>query len=294
MQYKIITTFIISAILAGIAVGQITYSSNFFYETNQRITGEGFFSSYHEIATYPIDLSKRGYGSGSYNDESTIIDQNGVKRNGEDYVSTANNISYTETVDFAYGEKTLNLGKSFSSAPIRTLEKDETRIKNYEEGISMDALFDSASVLSKDLSTNMYWSSGESGTKDDPTEEYSLEQNGLTNLNVAASFTGKGHIGALVTNDTSPKGINHNANVATLIDEDYLGTYALSKNMLHEFNNKYTREIDEELPCCFGGWEDMNYYDTKGMRSAKSLFDCTCYKIQKTAQFPELTEAKAW
>ena len=200
-----------------------------------------------------------------------------------------------ETVDLAYSEEAFNLGKSFNSSPIKALGNEETRIRNYGTGASMDALFDSASVLSKDLSANLDWASIESGDSTDPIEDYSLEQKGITNLDVDATFTGKGHIGALVINGTNPKGINHNTNVATLIDEDYLGTYSLSKKMSHTFNYKFTQENSSWLDCCFGGWSTMNYYDSKVFgRSAAGVFDCTCYPVHNTAQFPEPDEKEAW
>ncbi|MGA9100142.1 MAG: hypothetical protein WB392_14560 [Methanotrichaceae archaeon] len=306
MRYSIIVAFLISAILIGNAEGQTT-STQFIYKSDQKVMGEGFFSSYQNITTTPLlsagtatgilSLNKRDYGSGSINDESTTIALNGANSDssGESFAISERNISFKETVDMAYGEETFNLGKSFNSSPIRALGNEETSIRNYGTGASMDAFFDSTSALSKDLSANLDFKSIESGTRDDPIDDYSLEQNGITNLNVDATFTGKGHIGALVINGTNPKGTNHNANVATLIDEDYLGTYTLSKKISHEFNYQFTQEQDSGLDCCFGGWDTMNYYDAKTFgNSTKGVFDCTCYKLQKTAQFSEPDEKEVW
>jgi len=83
-------------------------------------------------------------------------------------------------------------------------------------------------------------------------------------------------------------------NPAIEIDEDYWGKYHLEKNISLEVPYQVVSTAEDWLPCCFGGWSDMNYFDQKGMRSAKGIFDCTCFKTQKTAQFPEPTEAKAW
>jgi len=306
LQYNIVISIIILAILIGNADGQTT-STEFIYKMDQKITGEGFFSIYQNITTTPLlsagtatgilSLSKRDHGSGSINEESTTTTLNGANTDSSGQYSDIDerNISFKETVDLAYGEKTFNLGKSFNSSPIRALGKEETRIRNYGSGVSMDALFDSASVLSKDLSANLNWESIEGGYIDTPPYDYSLEQSGITNLSVDATFTGKGHIGALVINGTNPKGINHNANVATLIDEDYLGTYTLSKKLSHTFNYRFTQETSSWLDCCFGGWDTMNYYDTKTFgKSTKGVFDCTCYKVQPTAQFSEPDEKEIW
>ncbi len=311
MQYKMVVAFLLLAVLIGTA-GGATYQE-FIYKMDQKVSGEGFFSSRQDITTTSfattlavpagatggvLSMNKLAYGSGSYNAESTTTALNGANTDtsGQYLDISERNISYKETVDLAYGEKAFNLGNSFSSSPIRALGKEETCIKNYGAGVSMDALFDSVSTLSKDISANLNWKSVESGTKDDPVDDYSLEQKGITKLNVDATFTGKGHIGALAIGDlTDSKSINHNDNVATLIDEDYLGTYTLSKKMSQEFNYKDTRQVDQWLSCCYGGWDSMPIYAKKGFgASAKGIFDCTCYKAQKTAQFPEPGENKAW
>lgn len=305
MKYGIIAILLMLAVFIGAAEGQTATFAEFFYKMDQKVAGEGFFSSSHNIVTAPsattsgnLGLSKYTYGSGSYNDESTTTAQNGVNNQSGEYVEISEkNISLKETVDLAYAEKAFNLGNSFRSSPIKALGKEETCIENDGSGVSMDARFDSISTLSKDLSANLNWRSIESGTKDDPNDEYSLETRGITKLNVDATFTGEAHFGALAVNDTGleGKGLNHNANIATLIDEDYMGTYTLSKKMFHEFNYKKTTGIGEWLDCCFGGWDTMNYYDTKGFgKSTKGVFDCTCYKFQKSAQFLEPNGIKAW
>ncbi|MFB3764157.1 MAG: hypothetical protein ACE14P_02800 [Methanotrichaceae archaeon] len=309
MHYKVIATFLLTAVLIGTTGGLTTTSTQFIYKMDQKVTGEGFFSSYQNITTTPIAvptgstggvlaLNQRSYGSGSYNVESTTTALNGANTDTSgEYISISErNISFKETVDLAYGEKAFNLGNSFRSGPITALGKEETCVKNYGSGVSMNALFDSASTLSKDLSANLNWKAVESGDSIDPTWDYSLEQKGITKLNVDATFTGKGHIGALEEdNIIDQKSKNHNDNINTLIDEDYLGTYTLSKKMSHEFNYKDTREAAEWLSCCYNGWDTMPAYAKKGFgASAKGVFDCTCYKTQKNAQFLEPDGKKAW
>ena len=58
-------------------------------------------------------------------------------------------------------------------------------------------------------------------------------------------------------------------------------------------NGEITSDVAKSIED--GGWDSMNYYDTKWFgKSTKSIFDCTCFKTQSTAQFAEPTEAKAW
>lgn len=74
-----------------------------------------------------------------------------------------------------------------------------------------------------------------------------------------------------------------------VLDEDYIGTYHIEKNL-----NLYISEEEEEeevdwLPCCSGGFMDMDPMDLIERRSARGIFDCTCYTAPKEAQFPRVT-----
>ena len=70
------------------------------------------------------------------------------------------------------------------------------------------------------------------------------------------------------------------------MDEDYVGSFHITKNMnLYTYSDDYERE-DSWLPCCSGGFSDMNYIDAKAFKSARGIFDCTCFKAPSEAQFP--------
>jgi hypothetical protein len=67
------------------------------------------------------------------------------------------------------------------------------------------------------------------------------------------------------------------------LDEDYVGNYHIKKNMnLYTYSDDDLRE-DPWLPCCSGGFMDMNYEDAKAFKSAKGIFDCTCFKVPSKA-----------
>ena len=73
------------------------------------------------------------------------------------------------------------------------------------------------------------------------------------------------------------------------VDQDYVGTFHIVKNL-----NLYTLEEGEEeeddwLPCCAGGYASMTAADQKYVKSAKGIFDCTCYKVPGRAQYPRLS-----
>ncbi len=254
---------------------------------DQKVEGTGFFSAHNNVTAGNLVMANKGHGSGSYSYESILHTEKEFKFDNavQDYLSTSDRkITFNESVDYAYSPSRLQLGKSFLSGAFQSLGKEEICIKNYGSEsygskISMNALFDSLDTLSKDISADLYWREVES--VDDPHGGdpfgMSIEQSGRTTLNVDAAFTGKGHIGALAVN-------NNVHNVSKMIDEDYIGTFSIVKKMSHEFNFIMKAEKEDWLPCCFGGWTDVNYRDQKGFgKSTKGIFDCTCFVPPKSA-----------
>lgn len=65
-----------------------------------------------------------------------------------------------------------------------------------------------------------------------------------------------------------------------------MGVYDITKNICMKSRfDKYAND-DDWLPCGYGGWSDMRYYDKKGFgTSAKGVFDCSCYGVPSKAQF---------
>ncbi len=69
-------------------------------------------------------------------------------------------------------------------------------------------------------------------------------------------------------------------------DERFVGVYDIQKNILMKSKYDLFKNEDGWLPCCSGGWNDMRYYDQKYYgKSAKGVFDCSCYKLPSQAQF---------
>ena len=70
------------------------------------------------------------------------------------------------------------------------------------------------------------------------------------------------------------------------MDEDYVGSFHIKKNMNLTTHSEEKEKEDSWLPCCSGGFSDMNYADAKAFRSARGVFDCTCFVVPAKAQFP--------
>ena len=158
--------------------------------------------------------------------------------------------------------------------------KYETLVKNYADPISMNLLFDSVSIMSKNLSADLLL---RGSTNNDLNEGWNKE-NGYANLIVDAAFTGKSHVGVLEKHNSGLANAKSQAR-DNLIDEDYIGTYHITTKISHAFNKSTTYNDDDWLPCCSSGFAGMNIEDARPFKSAEGIFDCTCYKAPSTAQF---------
>lgn len=63
------------------------------------------------------------------------------------------------------------------------------------------------------------------------------------------------------------------------IDEDYIGSFHIKKNMALHIAFEEEEKEDSWLYCCSGGFGDLNYADRDAFRSARSIFDCTCFQV---------------
>lgn len=60
-------------------------------------------------------------------------------------------------------------------------------------------------------------------------------------------------------------------------DERYVGVFDIYKNIRMKSRFDTILKEDEWLPCCSGGFFSMNPVDQIALKSAKGVFDCTCY-----------------
>ncbi|VVB70155.1 Uncharacterised protein [uncultured archaeon] len=79
--------------------------------------------------------------------------------------------------------------------------------------------------------------------------------------------------------------VDANGDILNEGDERYVGTYDLAKNLRMKSQYNLIRKNDDWLPCCSGGFESMNLMDQKPFKSAKGVFDCSCFVVPAKAQF---------
>ena len=63
------------------------------------------------------------------------------------------------------------------------------------------------------------------------------------------------------------------------MDENYVGSFHIKKNMTLFTDSDDKETEDSWLPCCSGGFSDLNYEDINAFKSARGVFDCTCFRV---------------
>ena len=277
------------ALLAAVFLANFAWAedtsqdASFIFQADQSISGNGFHNSFNNIDSGRLVMDGRGYGSGKYLYESMTKVQNDAKYNTtkDQYTKLKEEkIKYDESVDFSYGSMDFALGRTFAATSVDKLGKEEICIKNYGDPVSMKLLFDSASVLSKNLSADLLW---KASAYDESQEKWNDEK-GHTNLSYDAAFTGRNHLGVLGQHYDGLANAK-NRKLDFEIDEDYHGSYHLTNKLSHTFGKADAILVEEWLPCCSGGFADMNPIEARVFKSAKGIFDCTCFVPPDKAEF---------
>jgi hypothetical protein len=299
-------------VLTGSSMAAITWPAtttypNGYQEKNttftfeQSVQGTGYFMTYMYAKAGNAELKNYAHGSGTINNEATLVYQH-LNRSTHNVYSDYNDfeqncIQFKEDNVMTYSPMRIAVGNGYYAAnPLdySSLLKEKTWAKNYRAGTSMHHEVEYAHALDKELEVNI---------KDLINYTYDPEKNGMgyTQMKINEDVTnGKAHIGVLQANQnfagynagdlTDPRvagmGISGWYKPAIEIDEDYWGTYHIEKNMTLETPYYLKQTKDDWLPCCFGGFADMNTLDKKVFKSATGVFDCTCFKVPTQAQFP--------
>jgi hypothetical protein len=272
----------------------------------QDVSGEGYAMIYQHVNTNNLSVKNYMHGSGSM-DMATLIssqqkkpvtvdvysDPSGGIRSYKNYDST---IAFTEQNEMTQSPYSFAYGTGwYANHPIQynSLLKEKTDSKNYQAGSSIQHQIEYARAFEKDVDVDLNCTGAT--TKEEGT--------GLNKMRVEESVTeGTVHVGEMLTqNMDKKKGIRGSADdPLILIDENYVGSFKIKKSMAINAVKKKPSEVSDWLPCCFGGYFDMEAVDRR--YSADGVFDCTCrasslksYKPAwngSTAQFPNDIYAK--
>jgi hypothetical protein len=281
---------------------------NLKFNFEQNVSGTGFSTAY-KYAQMPnaigtkgqqfngVEAKNKAHGSGKIDTDSNIYAESSYTNktwiNGaydedgeviEDEEETTSVIQMKEDSKMTYSPLVMGIGSRYYDLhPIafNSLLKDEDWIKNRDGLNSLHHVVDQAHGLNKVLDA----------------------QSDATNntMNIEEDLVdGRAHFGVLqlqgIPVDEVPEEGSEVVQVLGLamkawkkplleIDEDYIGNFHITKNMnLYTYSEEEEKE-DSWLPCCYGGFSDLNYADAKAFKSARGVFDCTCFIVPAKAQF---------
>ena len=269
-----------------------TVVQNYLYTDDQAVAGTGFTNINNNFATFnPADMSPNldlrllRSGSGAYSHNSTISVQNdSLSTSSGEFAANIQNIDAKKDTHAVYSEIYFQFPGSFKTKAIRSLWKDQTYSKNRVGIISMNSLFDYAKKLDTESTTTL-----NSDTYD--YEGYMEGTNSTigSSMDINSRFDGSAHLGVTLNDVRGGIGgiTTSKADSPALMDEDYRGSFNLSKKMavnivkttdFADYDQNYEGYEYEDypwLPClCNTGWDDMAIHDTR-YHSAKGFFDCT-------------------
>jgi hypothetical protein len=286
-------------------------SKNLSFSFEQSVSGVGFYTTYAYVKMGNVVLNNYAHGSGEVTNMESTLNAYHDNRTSHpwayDWVDKdVNCIVFKEDNTITYMPTQMNLGLGYYAQPnhkvdFSTLLKENTWVKNYRAGSSMQHEVEYAHGLQKELEVT---------AKENSTWIYDPTYYGVgyTNMKINEHVdNGKVHLGVLqadidntrayggsdLTSVRAPrgaKGYNAWKYPSIEVDEDYWGTYDIVKNMTLEVPYKAVISADDWLPCCFGGYLTMPKYYAAGTRgfgsNVKPVFDCTCSKWTQTAEFP--------
>ncbi|VVB63599.1 Uncharacterised protein [uncultured archaeon] len=273
----------------------VTVVGGFSFTSDQSVAGTGFANINSNVATASsadgsqiLSVRDLRSGTGAYNYSSTIYAQNNtIWTESGIGAGTTQDVTEKEYTDEVYSEINFPFPGSFKAKSIRSPWKDQTHSKNYAGMISMNAFFDYAKKIHKESDTTLH------------ADVYNYDgfvaaTNSTigSSMDIKSAFDGSAHLGTTLNDVRGGIGgiLGSKANSTILLDEDYRGSFNLTKKMAvdivkttdfgyYEANYEGVYEDYPWLPClCNTGWEDMDIHDQR-YHSAKGFFDCATCKI---------------
>ena len=286
---------------------------NMSYQEDQKISGTGFFSSYRYLLMTDapndptgkgVEAKKEFHGSGTIDSDSKTYgnfdditwrdlyeDFEALGVFPDEFEETTNStLGIKEDNKMTYSPTAFPAGSRYYAVhPItfNSLLADKAWVKNRGGlvstggGTSMNHAVEDAHGLDMALDVQA-----------DNIQSTVLVPLEVTNMKVEEDVVdGKAHFGVLQLpeNELTAKELH---DPITYLDEDYVGTYHLKKNM--NVTSTYPSSVlyDDWLPCCFGGYMTMPTYYQRGTygfgSNVKGVFDCTCFKVPATAEWPRI------
>jgi len=277
---------VLALLLFIAAPASATWLTQYEHTFEQDVEGNGYAVVRQNVNTPTLELLNYMHGSGTM-DAATLIssnqsfnkyypqDLNTQVYQSPEYAYSAN-ISLLEQNEMVYAPMAMAYGTGYyAKNPIvyNSKLKEKTWGKNYQPEVetSMHHQIEYASAFVKDVGVDLmckeevpvYWEYPTDHKRYSSTPENGV---GLARMRIEEDVTeGVVHVGELV----GPWKYS-----MIEIDEDYVGTFSIQKNM--EFcATKYTKPVRPDwLSCCIGGYDSMA--DDDKLWGEEAIFDCTC------------------
>lgn len=280
----------IALLLFMAASASAAWQQQYEHTFEQDVSGNGYAMVHQNVNTPTLELQNYMHGSGSV-DVATLISSNeSVNKYYPQDVDTqvylpaeyaySGNISFLEQNEMVYSPVTMAYGTGYyAEHPItyNSKLKERTWGKSYQEGVSMQHQIEYASAFNKDIGVDLECKEPvpTTGTKYSTSPESGV---GLARMRIEEEVTeGVVHISELAA-DTDEDGdfTEDHAwkNPKIEIDENYVGTFTITKNM--EFcATKYAKKVRPDwLSCCIGGYETIE--DDDKIWDESKVFSCEC------------------
>jgi hypothetical protein len=267
-------------------------------EVQDDVEGEGFIREYKKINTNNLSLFEYAHGSGSMDFADLLSSEqkcthtntyfyiNKLGEPVETWAGANSVISYTRQTDITQSPVGFAYGTGWYAAnPVtyNSLIKDKTVSKNYQEGVMMHHQLEYARGIKGDIAVDLNCTG--------PT--ITADGKGLASMRIDDDMVqGTVQIQQLVAEAPrykgKLKGIAPNAVMANGwrnpqidIDVSYIGNFHIQKNMKVEKSKARQYDTEDWLPCCMGGFFDLQTYNSKIAfsrlyKSQEGIFDCNC------------------
>lgn len=269
----------------------------------QDVEGEGYAMVYQKVNTNTLQLKNYMHGSGNM-DAAILLSSNQSKgmyypqdRDTLRYLAAKypemSDISFVEQNEMTYSPIAMVYGTGYyEKNPIvyNSKLKERTEAKNYDGsacsstnslGVSMLHQIEYASAFKKDIGVELKNEEKSSGYSSSP-------KNGLTSTSMKIEeevIEGAVHIGQLMTKDSEGW-----KNPLIEIDENYHGTFRITKDMEISTSCTGSKPRADWLSCCFGGYDGMD--DGDKLWGEEEVFDCTCRDVAWADAWNDTSQAQ--
>jgi len=264
------------SLAAGNPEGYFVENEHYF---EQDVSGDGFVMAYQKVNTETLQLQNYMHGSGSI-DAATLINSNQTSGKYYYYDEKTNTwvkvpyetgeIHFVEQNEMNYAPQSFAYGTGYYAKNPVVFDsklKEKTDGKNYQEEVatSMNHQIEYAQGFVKDIKVNLECVE---------TEEAGVAGHGMAEMGIEETVTeGTVHVGELIAG-----GEDYGWKKPLVeIDENYIGSFAIQKNMKVCAEKTVKKNAKDWLSCCIGGYSEMD--DDDKIWGEKEIFDCTCRDV---------------